>query len=273
MDHADVARFWDGNAETWTRLSRSGYDVWRDEFNTPAFLRMLPAVGGLRGLDVGCGEGHNTRQLARFGAWMTGVDISGSFIAHAVAEERARRLGIGYVCASAACLPFAGDSFDFVTAFMSLMDMADQDRVLAEIARTLRPGGFVQFSIEHPTSVTPKAEWVRDSRGTKVARTVGGYFDQRPWVSEWIFSAVPAEVIGDRPRFRIPRFPRTLSSWLNAIVAAGLVLEESREPFAGDTAVARFPQLAETRIAPMFWHVRARKPGGEAHRTLRRQER
>ena len=47
MDHEDVGRLWNGNAEAWTTLSRAGHDVYRDAFNTPAFLEMLPDVTGL----------------------------------------------------------------------------------------------------------------------------------------------------------------------------------------------------------------------------------
>lgn len=68
MDDADVGRYWDHNADTWTELARAGYDVHRDLVNTPAFLAMLPNVTGSSGLDLGCGEGHNTRLLARRGA-------------------------------------------------------------------------------------------------------------------------------------------------------------------------------------------------------------
>ncbi len=48
-------------------LARAGFDVYRDALNTPAFLAVLPDVRGQRGLDVGCGEGHNTRLLAERG--------------------------------------------------------------------------------------------------------------------------------------------------------------------------------------------------------------
>jgi len=34
MDHKEVKRYWDRNAETWTRLARAGYDVYRDYVNT-----------------------------------------------------------------------------------------------------------------------------------------------------------------------------------------------------------------------------------------------
>jgi trans-aconitate methyltransferase len=65
MDHEEVGRLWNANADAWTKLSRAGYDVYRDYLNTPAFFTMLPDVDGLSGLDIGCGEGHNTRLLAR----------------------------------------------------------------------------------------------------------------------------------------------------------------------------------------------------------------
>ena len=54
--------------------------------------------------------------------------------------------------ASAVALPFADASFDFAVACMSLMDIPETERVLAETYRVLRPCGFFQFSIEHPCS-------------------------------------------------------------------------------------------------------------------------
>src|ERR1700751_1462845 len=145
MDAAEVAAHWEVNAETWTRHSRAGYDVYRDALNTPAFLAMLPPVNGLDGLDVGCGEGTNTRKLARLGARMHAIDIAPTFIRHAQDTEATDPLEIAFQVADGMALPFAEEAFDFVTAFMSLMDMPDQARVLREVHRVLRPGGFLQF--------------------------------------------------------------------------------------------------------------------------------
>ena len=120
MNHREVGQMWDENAEVWTQLARAGYDVYRDYVNTPAFFAMLPDVKGLRGLDIGCGEGHNTRLLAQRGAKMTAFDIAATFIQYAIDAEREKPLGIGYQLASGVEMPFADQSFDFATAFMSL---------------------------------------------------------------------------------------------------------------------------------------------------------
>ncbi|HXM40987.1 MAG TPA: class I SAM-dependent methyltransferase [Bryobacteraceae bacterium] len=89
MDDSEAGRYWEQNAEAWTRLCRQGYDVYRDLFNTPAFLEMLPDVGGLTGLDLGCGEGHNTRLLAQRRAQMWAVDVAPTFVRHACAKRSA----------------------------------------------------------------------------------------------------------------------------------------------------------------------------------------
>ena len=75
MKRAEVAQYWEANAETWTQHARAGYDIYRDGLNTPAFLDMLPPIRGLSGLDVGCGEGSNTREFVRLGATVHAIDV------------------------------------------------------------------------------------------------------------------------------------------------------------------------------------------------------
>ena len=158
-------------------------------------------------------------------------------------------------------LPFGGASFDFVTAFMSLMDIPETERVLVEIFRVLRPGGFLQFSISHPCFETPHRKTLRDESGRAYAREVGDYFRRLDGeVEEWIFSAVPPEVrAGTRP-FRVPRFTRTLSEWLNLLIDTGFVLERLGEPRPSDEAVRERPRLQSAQVIALFLHVRARKP-------------
>ncbi|WP_026304699.1 class I SAM-dependent methyltransferase [Kaistia granuli] len=262
MDPSTVAAHWEANAEAWTRHSRAGYDVYRDALNTPAFLAMLPPIAGLDGLDIGCGEGSNTRQLARVGARMTAIDIAPTFIRHASESEAAEPLGIRYLSGDGMALPFEDASFDFATAFMSLMDMPNQAAVLKEARRVLRPGGFLQFSILHPCFVPPRRRNVRDGDGQPVAVEIADYFETTDGkVESWWFSTLPAEERAKVDPFRVPRFHRTLSQWVEMVVGAGLAIEAFGEPRASVEAAAAEPVIADTRVAPIFLHVRGRKPG------------
>src|SRR5260370_42684577 len=73
---SEVAAQWDRNAEVWADQVRKNFDIFREHWNNPAFLEFAGDLSGKTVLDAGCGEGHNTRMLARHGARMTGVDLS-----------------------------------------------------------------------------------------------------------------------------------------------------------------------------------------------------
>lgn len=238
-----------------------GYDVYRDYLNTPAFFAMLPNVDGLSGLDIGCGEGHNTRLLAKSGARMTAIDIAEVFISHAKEAEADERLGIDYRVASAVELPFADSTFDFASGFMSFMDVPETDRVLAEAYRVLKPGGFLQFSIAHPCFDTPHRRNLRDSNKKTYAIEVGDYFRSRDGeIDEWLFKAAPTEVKQGMRKFKIPRFSRMLSQWLNLVIESGFLLERIEEPRPRDETVAACPDLQDAQVVSYFLHLRLRKP-------------
>ena len=260
LSHREVGALWERSAQAWTRLARAGFDVYLDRVNTPAFLEMLPDVAGQRGLDIGCGEGHNTRLVLARCASMTAVDISRSF-------ARAARNGTGGEeplltgVASATTLPFADATFDFATAFMSLQDVPETEVALREAARVVRPGGFFQFSICHPCSDTPHRRHIRDAEGRDVAIEIGRYFDDESIeIAEWTFSAAPPEARAGLDPFRLPRIHRTLSRWLNAIVDAGFRLERFGEPVADGETAQKWPGVADTQVVPYFLHIRCRKP-------------
>lgn len=260
MDDREAGQYWNESAEVWTILARAGFDVYRNYLNTPAFFNMLPAVEGLHGIDIGCGEGYNTRLLAGKGATIEAIDISEVFINKAVEENIANPLSIHYQIASALSLPFANNSFDFATSFMCMMDIPGIDAAFKEAYRILRPGGFFQFSITHPCFDTAYRKNLRNAQGITYAIAVGDYFKAvQGNIDEWIFSDTPQELKQQLKKFRLPRFTRTLSQWINTIIAAGFTLEQMNEPYPDDETVVQHPTLQDAQVVPYFLHVRCRK--------------
>ena len=265
MQSQDVGAYWERNAAAWIELSRAGHDVYRDALNTPSFLEMLPPVSGLTGLDLGCGEGTNTRRVAALGAHMTAVDIAPSFIEAARVVEADDPLGIAFSVEDATNLPFPGGAFDFAVAFMSFMDMPDQAQALGEAHRVLVDGGFLQFSILHPCFVPPHRKSLKTENGETYAVQVAEYFRRTNGeVETWTFSSASPEELERHEPFQVPRFHRTLSDWIGMISAAGFRLEALNEPMADEEVAKAYPKVADTRVAPVFLQIRVRKLSGVA---------
>jgi trans-aconitate methyltransferase len=98
-------------------------------------LEWLAAQPGECILDLGCGDGQLTQRVAATGANVQGVDASGEMAASA----RAR--GITAHVASAELLPNADQSFDAVFSNAALHWVRDQDAMMRQVHRVLRPGG------------------------------------------------------------------------------------------------------------------------------------
>ena len=233
----------------------SGVDYYRLNFFGPAMVEACGNVKGLEVLDLGCGIGYFSRQMARNGASkVVGIDISPNQLAHARQIEEKERLGIEYTQGDAASviesLPEA--SFDLVTACVSLIDMPAPGRVIRGAHRVLRDRGCLVFTNTHPVTDTMYREWVRDPDGNKIGLEIGDYFDETPFTLTWM---------NDRYKYRFQTTGNsyTLQTWMRWIIQAGFILEDFIEPYATDEAVAQHPGLDDSRIVPLFLIIVGRK--------------
>src|SRR5215467_5232058 len=128
----------------------SGFDS-TDDSVSAALLDLLGPVAGLRVLDIACGHGRLTRELARRGAEAVGIDVSGNLLSKAREREQDEPLGIRYVHADVTTPGSLDDrQFDKVTCSFGLSDIDNLDGAIATVSLALRPGGQFAFSILHP---------------------------------------------------------------------------------------------------------------------------
>lgn len=99
-------------------------------------LKLLAPQPGERILDLGCGTGHLTGQIAEAGAGVTGIDSSTSMIEQARANYPALRFEV----ANAEAFDFP-EPFDAVFSNAALHWMKKADQVAECVARALKPGG------------------------------------------------------------------------------------------------------------------------------------
>ena len=179
-----------------------------------AAARLLGRGSG-RLLDVGCGTGVHSAPLAELGWQLVGVDISADMLRLA----RERRLEI--VQADARDLPFGDRSFDAAVSLWTHTDVDEFVRVVAEVARVLRPGAPFVYVGVHPAFVGPHSRFMF-ARDTPELHP--GYLGEGRYGSEAPGVASPTGL-----RAKVGAAHLTLESFLNAFLSADFSLEHFEE--------------------------------------------
>jgi len=202
---------------------------------------VLALVGDVREqyiCDLACGQGWIARELTQRGARVTGIDLAENLLAIARQHEQQAPLGINYTHGDAHHAHELPDGdFDGCICVMALMNLDDIPAVFQTVYRILKPGGWFVFAITHPCFQTPGAQWITMPVG-KTARVVSDYFTECIWASD-----SPGGV-----RSRVGEHHRMLSTYLNALVAAGFVFEQIVEPVGSGESSNQKPGRQEVPI-------------------------
>ena len=129
-------------------------DLWAEHVSRYAFATRL-AFKSLA-LDVGCGVGYGTAELASQARFAIGIDSAPDAIVHARSTYALQNTN--FIPASATALPFRDASFELVTAFEVIEHLTDWRALLSEVRRVLHSDGVFLVS-------TPNKEYYTDSRG------------------------------------------------------------------------------------------------------------
>ena len=163
--NVEMAQAWDGEeGERWAeyaeRYEAAGTRTWK------RFLERAPVQTGDDVLDVGCGTGSSTRDVARLVApgRVLGIDLSSRMLGRA--RRRCADEGLSNVAfeqADAQVHPFDPEAFDVAISSFGVMFFADPVAAFANIGRALRPGSRLALLTWRDLRTNPWITTIRDA--------------------------------------------------------------------------------------------------------------
>jgi SAM-dependent methyltransferase len=109
-------------------------------------LRWLDPGAGERVLDVGCGDGYYDWRISRTGARVTGIDLHETRLAFA--RKHYGSVRTEFLAMDAEQADFPDGSFDKALSLCVMEHLGDDERVMRNVSRAMKPGGLFVFSAD-----------------------------------------------------------------------------------------------------------------------------
>lgn len=207
---------------------------------------LLPDLKGKNIVDLGCGYGWFCRYARDQGAArVLGLDVSVKMLEKAA--QMTSGTGIEYRREDLERLTLPAQSLDLAYSSLALHYLENIATLFAALEKALVPGGMLVFSAEHPIYTAPLQQgWLADQTGQK--SWPGNHYQQEgERISNWFADGVKKQ-------------HRKLSTWINALTAAGFIVEKLDEWGPSAEQIAQNPALDEEKERPMIFLLAARKP-------------
>ena len=149
-------------------------DSYQKKVILPNILRLVAPKKGLRVLDLACGQGFFSHEVAKLGADIVGVDISNELIAKA-------KKGPGtFFVSPATNLSVLGEKkFDVAFSVLAVQNIEDISKTFKEISRLLEPKGKFIIVLNHPAFRVPKeSSWGFDESSKIQYRRIDEYLSE-----------------------------------------------------------------------------------------------
>ena len=169
-------------------------------------------------LDLGCGFGSLAKELLQRGATnYTGVDASRKMIAFGRAVVKDERAVFIQADINQWACPIS--SYDLVVSCSVFHYIEDLDTLLSKIYKSLKPGGQLILSVEHPLLSffkNPQAIISYNEYTDKHLWETYDYFNEGPRIHAWM-------------KARVVKFHRSIEEYWRAVTAAGFRIESLKE--------------------------------------------
>ncbi len=260
-DLVDPVESWNVKAAGWDEQVGEIGDANRRLNSDPVLWKLAGEVQGKHVLDAGCGTGYLSRELARRGARVVGVDFAPAMVE--IARKRAHEQGLDidhFVADGTDLFPssefvtasIAGEnpnhgqandvansqpsqsssqrmnpsllpnSFDLAISNYVLMDMPNLQGAIESLARALRPGGIAVLILSHPCFPQGDTTSVdKDPRSPVVTYR---------WPHNYFEAGAHLEPAWGRFDTAFPSFHRPLSDYFQAFTSAGFTVTALEEP-------------------------------------------
>lgn len=205
--------------EEWINLAQTGES--RMYFIMPYMLGRLGDVSGKKILDLGCGEGGYSRELAKRGADVIAIDCSEASVDYATKQSQINGLNIQHHIRNSNDLyGIENNVFDIVLCSMMLMDCEDLHGTIMEVARVLKNSGKLFVSVLHPCFDGNHEHGIgRQGNGIDREVVVKNYFHPAQW-----------EAPLPQGKTSVIWRHRTLEEYVKVFVKSGLTIMDLNEP-------------------------------------------